>query len=161
MAQDDARAGGLTDIERRTLEAVLNEIIPPSNDPRMPGAGDLGVAASIEERLCETPGLRPGIAQGLADVDGLARERGAVPFAELPRDVRAEVLRELGDRAAAFLPTLIFLAYAAYYQNPRVLTALGLEPRPPFPDGYEVPSTDLSILDPVRRRPAIYRKTPS
>ena len=32
-------------------------------------------------------------------------------------------------------------------------TALGLEPRAPHPQGYEMGADDWSLLDPVRRRP--------
>ena len=32
-----------------------------------------------------------------------------------------------------------------------------MEPRPPFPLGYEQPPDDLSLLDPVRERPKLYR----
>ena len=44
-----------------------------------------------------------------------------------------------------------------YYRDDRVLTAIGVEPRPPFPKGYEVPQGDWSLLDPVRARGPIYR----
>jgi hypothetical protein len=38
-----------------------------------------------------------------------------------------------------------------------VVEALGLEPRPPFPKGYEVPPNDPALLDPVRRRAPFFR----
>ena len=39
----------------------------------------------------------------------------------------------------------------------RVVAALGLEPRPPHPKGYEMGTDDLTLLDPVRRRGPRYR----
>jgi hypothetical protein len=39
-----------------------------------------------------------------------------------------------------------------------VLTALGLEARPPHPAGYAIEPNDLSLLDPVRRRAELYRR---
>ena len=45
-----------------------------------------------------------------------------------------------------------------YYQDDRVLAAIGLEARPPFPKGYDVPAGDLSLLEPVRRRGSIVRE---
>jgi hypothetical protein len=48
--------------------------------------------------------------------------------------------------------------YAGYYQHPRVMSALGLAPRPPHPLGYEMGADDLSLLDPVRRRAKMYRE---
>ena len=38
-----------------------------------------------------------------------------------------------------------------------VLAGLGLEPRPPHPEGYEMAASDFSILDPVRKRSKLYR----
>ena len=44
-----------------------------------------------------------------------------------------------------------------YYQNPAVVTALGLEPRPPHPDGYELEPGDLGLLADVRKSGKLYR----
>ena len=38
------------------------------------------------------------------------------------------------------------------------MTALGIEERPPFPQGYDVPQGDWSLLDPVKRRPKFFRE---
>lgn len=45
----------------------------------------------------------------------------------------------------------------AYYRDDRVLLALGLEARAPFPKGYVLEQGDWSLLDTVRRRPAFWR----
>jgi len=42
--------------------------------------------------------------------------------------------------------------YPAYYQLPRVLEAIGDQPRPPFPDGYDVEPTDPELLEKLRAR---------
>ena len=44
-----------------------------------------------------------------------------------------------------------------YYRDDRVLSALGLEPRAPFPKGHALPSGDWSLLDVVRQRPRMWR----
>ena len=44
-----------------------------------------------------------------------------------------------------------------YYQDDRVLEALDIEPRPPFPEGHDVEQGDWSLLDPVRARDKFYR----
>ena len=56
-----------------------------------------------------------------------------------------------------FPPALVLHVLGAYYQHPRVLSALGLDPRPPHPDGYRMAPDDLALLEPVRRRPRMYR----
>ncbi len=144
--------------EARVLRAVLDEIVPPSADGTLPGAGALGLIARIETTVRETPDLRPAISQGLAALEELAKGRGAASFPELARDARLEVLNELATAAPAFLPALIFQTYVGYYEHPRVMQALGLEARPPHPKGYAMELGDLSLLEPVRERPKMYRE---
>ena len=66
-------------------------------------------------------------------------------------------MNELATRAPAFLPGLVFQTYVAYYQHRDVVRALGLPPRPPHPEGYELEEGDLTLLDPVRRRDPLFR----
>ena len=143
----------------RTLTTVLDEIIPPSGDGVLPGAGVLGVAAHIAQAIERAPELAFTIAPGLAAADELAAERHGRRFAELAREQKVAVLSALEATQPAFLPTLTFHAYIGYYQHPRVMAALGLEPRPPHPGGYVMEPNDLSLLDAVRRRPKLYRES--
>jgi hypothetical protein len=147
-----------SDDEERTLTSVLDEVIPPSDDGRLPGAGELGLARHVEQMLDQTPALRPLIVQGISGLDELARSRGSQSFAALSKPDRVQVLNELGPKQPAFLPTLLLYTYGGYYQNGRVVEALGLEARPPFPEGYEVEPNDLTLLDEVRQRPKMYRE---
>lgn len=148
---------GFSDEEKATLASVLDEIIPPSPDGRLPGAGALGLAGYIEQALERTPELRPVIARGLSAIRDLASRRSSQSFAALSGPHRLEVLNELASTEPGFLPGLIFHGYSGYYQNGRVVEALGLEPRPPYPQGYEVEPTDFTLLDAVRQRPRLYR----
>jgi hypothetical protein len=143
----------------RTLATVLDEIVPPSGDGVLPGAGALGVGAHIAQAIERTPELEFTIAPGLAAADELAAERDGRRFAELARERKLAVLRALDATQPAFLPTLTFHAYIGYYQHPRVIAALGLEPRPPHPAGYVMEPNDLTLLDSVRRRPKLYRES--
>ena len=49
------------------------------------------------------------------------------------------------------------LVLGAYYRDDRVLVALGLEARAPFPKGYALEQGDWSLLDRVRGRPPLWR----
>jgi hypothetical protein len=144
--------------EARVLSAVLDEIVPARAGGPLPGAGALGLIARIENAVRASPDLRPAITQGLAALEERTRGRGAASFAELDRDARLEVLNEISSAAPAFLPALIFQTYVGYYEHPRVMEALGLEGRPPHPKGYAMEPGDLSLLDPVRARPKMYRE---
>jgi hypothetical protein len=137
---------------------VLDALIPRSADGRMPGAGELGLAPVIEERL---GGLCGFTARSLDALDAQARARGASGFAALPADGRAAALNEHAVADPGFLPGLVFQAYAVYYEQPSVQRGLGLEPRPPHPKGYALEQPDLdALLAPVRSREKLYRDAP-
>jgi hypothetical protein len=144
--------------DERALASVLDEIIPPGGARKLPGAGELGLATFVAEFAQTMPVLQPVIEQGLATLTRLAASRDSRGFASLSATDRAAVLSELAAADQMFLPTLTFVAYVGYYQNPRIVTALGLEPRAPHPKGYEMEPNDLSLLEPVRRRGKIYRE---
>jgi hypothetical protein len=117
------------------------------------------VTAHIAGTIGRTPEMEFTIVCGLAAADELAAERHGRRFAELAREQKLAVLSALDATQPAFVPTLTFHAYIGYYQHPRVVAALGLEPRPPHPEGYAMEPNDLSILlDPVRQRPKLYRE---
>ena len=140
-------------LSQRALCAVLDELIP-ARDASLPGAGSLGVGEYVGEKLGDAT---PLVAGGLAALDALARERGAADFADLPADERAPLIREAAPAHPGFVESLVFHTYNGYYQHPRVSVAIGLEARPPHPEGYELEAGDLGLLDAVRRRPRLYR----
>lgn len=144
--------------QRRALAAVLDAIVPPCPDRGLPGAGELGVGEAIEENLREHPSLHAPLVEGLARLEARAAEVASHPFAEIDAGVRRAVLDAVSGELPAFLGPLLLQTYTVYYRHPRVLEALGLEGRPPHPEGYTLPPTDLSLLDPVRRRAPFYRE---
>ncbi len=140
-------------LPQRTFSALLDELIP-ARDASLPGAGSLGIGAYVEPKLGPSA---PLVASGLAALDALARERDAAGFADLPAEDRAALVGEVAAGHPGFLDLLIFHTYTGYYLNPRVSEALGLEARPPHPDGYELEAGDLSLLESVRKREKLYR----
>ena len=147
--------------EEPALAAVLDALLPPSGDGRMPGAGALGLAARIEAIAAGSPLLAGALREGLASLDASARGRGAAGFAALDAGAREGLLRTVAEEQPGFVPGLLFHLLGAYYQHPRVLEGLGLEARPPFPKGYAMEPSDLdALLEPVRRRGALHRPIP-
>jgi hypothetical protein len=147
----------MTTEHARTLASILDAIIPPRADGALPGAGTLGLDAHIAQAVERAPELDFVVAPGVAAADALASERHGRRFAELAPDEKLEVLHALDGTHPAFVGTLVFHAYIAYYQHPRVREALGLEARPPHPSGYAMAPNDLTLLDVVRRRSKLYR----
>lgn len=145
----------LSDEQLLALASVLDLIIPASDDGRLPGAGQLGLSRYVCEHAVESLAV---VTAGLSALDAIATSRGACGFAALPAKDAVAVLGEIDASQPAFLPTVIFHTYSGYYQDPHVIAALGLAPGPPFPGGYEVAPSDLSILERVRRLPKLYRE---
>ena len=147
----------LNDDQRRALAPVLDGFIPRSADGVLPGAGELGIARDLDEALQRVPAMQAMVVESLEALDRLARQRGAERFTALPVERQGEVLHELSCSEQAFPPMLMLFTFGCYYKHPRVLAHYGLEARPPHPKGYAVAPTDLSLLDPVRKRGARYR----
>jgi gluconate 2-dehydrogenase subunit 3-like protein len=153
--QDDGP--GFSPAHARMLDTLLDVIIPPSGDGRLPGAGALGLAAHVMRAAQQTPMVGPVVEYGLSALADLAAARHADGWTALSMEERASVLREFTATDHFFLPAFLFLVYSGYYQHPRVVEALGLESRPPHPEGYEMEAGDFSLLDAVRRRGPLQR----
>lgn len=148
---------GFTADQLAALAGVLDLLIPPSGDGRLPGAGEAGVAARIAATAGRDEGLAAAVAAGLAALDGDARTRGAAGFLALAAADRLAALHAIGPAQPGFLPNLLFHTYAGYYQEGRVLEGLGLEARPPFPKGFAMEPFDVARLARVRSRGKLYR----
>ena len=141
-------------LPQEIFNAVLDTLIP-ARDESLPGAGSLGIGASVEPKL---GGFVRLVAAALAALDALARERSGVPFAQLPVEERAPLVGEVDASHPGFVESLVYNAYTGYYQDPRVAVALGLKSEPPHPGGYELEMGDLGLLAAVRRREKLYRE---
>ena len=145
----------LSDDQRRVLAIVLDLIIPASEDGRRPSAADVDVLGYIRETESHTlDGLRAELDQ----LDAEAFESQGEAFASLDPATRKALVDAVREREPHFLRALAMQTVTCYYRDDRVLEAIDVGARPPFPQGYEVPSGDLSLLEPVRRRGQVYRE---
>ena len=149
--------GGLDRQQIETLGHVLDQVIPPDLGGRLPGAGELGLAPEVARAIAANPFLLPVLTRALGALEEGAARTGAPRFATLDPQEKGRLLGEVADAEPDFVPALLFPTYVAYYQHPRVLTGLGEEPRPPFPEGYRLPPFDESLLAPVRARGPLLR----
>jgi hypothetical protein len=146
--------------ERRTLLAsILDALIPPSSDGRLPGAGEIGVGDFIESELEGRPEVAPFFEYALSSIEELARGRRSAGFATSSREERVAVLREFEASQPDLFGAIIAFTYAGYYSQRRISELLGLRPHPQ-PDGYDLESGDLeALLEKVRQRPGkLYRE---
>lgn len=150
---DTSTTPDLSPADRRVLAGVLDALIPPSEDGRMPGAGATGVTAHVEGVLGTLPDLRAMVVDGLHELDVQARAQHGRPFVECSDAERTALVATQG-----FAYALIPHTYVGYYQQDAVLEAIGMEARPPHPKGYTIVENDLSLLEPVKQRSKRYRQ---
>jgi hypothetical protein len=146
---NDAKTG-LSAAEIRDLGDIAGAMIPESRDFGVPGADDPAILADIVRSVGRDLAL---VREALAAI--AAKSAGA--FAGLDGDRREVLINDYyagGGAAAAALGRLIV---GAYYRDDRVLLALGLEARAPFPKGYTLEQGDWSLLDAVRKRAPFWR----
>jgi hypothetical protein len=135
------------------LRAIAAVIIPASTEFDVPGADDPAIQADIVATLGRDTGL---VREAL---DELARLAGQRPLASLDPGRRESVALELRAKGGAAVATLTRVVLQCYYRDDRVVRSLGLEPRPPYPKGHVLEEGDWSLLDPVRARPPMWRRT--
>jgi hypothetical protein len=140
----------ITDAELRDLRDIAETMIPADTKRRLPGADDPAIQADIARTVGRD---LPLVKEAIAAI--VAKSGGA--FAALGIDRREALINELYAGKSAPVMTLGRVILGAYYRDDRVLTALGVEPRSPFPKGYAVEQGDWSLLDAVRNRPQLWR----
>jgi hypothetical protein len=143
------------DSQRELLRTVLNRLIPASGS--FPGAGDLGIASYIEKVVGQSVALRRLFAQGLAQIEIACQPLSGQEFADLLDHQKDTVLRQVEATNPEFFSALVTHTYSGYYSNPLVVRLLGLEVRPPQPQGYKLEPFDLGLVDTIRQRGPLYR----
>ena len=143
----------LADAQCHALRRLAGLMIPASDTYGVPGADDPVIFADL---LASIGAQADAVAQALERLDALA----GGPFAALDADAQtagAERFRTTRGSGAALLVTLVA---QCYYRDDRVMRSLGMEPRPPFPKGFDVTPGDWSQLAPVRARGRLWRDAP-
>jgi hypothetical protein len=141
---------GLSADEIRDLGDIAGTMIPESPEHGVPGAGDPAILDDIANSLGrDLPRVREALA-------AIAAKSGNA-FARLDRDRREALINDYYASGGAAAATLGRLILGAYYRDDRVLLALKLEARPPFPQGYTLEQGDWSLLDAVRQRAPFWR----
>jgi len=120
------------------MRTLAGMIISASEEFGVPGADDALIYADI--------------VRSARDIEAQVREV-LLMAAELPE--LAQATQDLEGRPE--LAPFVSLVMQCYYRDDRVMQALGMEARAPFPLGYEVPEGDWSMLELVQARGKIWR----
>ncbi|WP_151446866.1 hypothetical protein [Lacisediminimonas profundi] len=148
-----AGANALSDTQRRSLRALVALMIPASAEYQVPGADDQAIFGDIVSSLGRDAGA---VRQVLKHLE----EMSAGPFADLPASQQEALAQQMRDDHPALASALVAVTTRCYYRDDRIMQALGMQPRPPFPQGFDVEQGDWSLLEPVRARRKIYRDAP-
>ncbi len=141
-------------VSQKNLLSLLVDLMIPAEGV-MPGAADPDIFSSILGDLAEHHSTTLSLLEMISSESDDVFANG---FEQLDGGDRMELISRLKTRAPELVQFLQFHTVNNYYQDNRVMKALGMEARPPYPGGYTLEPTDWSLLDPVRERTEIYKK---
>jgi hypothetical protein len=146
-------AAALSAEQEAMLAVILDMIIPASADGKLPSAAETGFGAYAQQA-----GILSWIGAGLQQVAEAARQAHAQEFATLTIEQQTTLVDGLKRKLFRFFGDLTSQVMQCYYQHDKVLIAIGLEARSPFPLGYFPIDGDLSLLEAVYERGQVYRE---
>ena len=139
--------------ETSDLSAIAAIMIPASAVYAVPAADDAAIMADVVTSV--GPDFE-AVCAALAELSGLS----GGSFAALEPARRTVVATRFLNGDSAPLATLARVILQCYYRDDRVMRSLGLEARPPFPQGHSLEQGDWSLLEPVRARAKMWRDAP-
>lgn len=132
------------------MDALLDLLIPASGGG--PGAGSLGISAGVAADLRADPMLGPMVEAGVTALRdaALAQHEGGLAALDAA-EAKALVAAQLSANPFLAVGLMRHLC-PRYYQHPESLKGLGIEPRPPFPEGYAAVPTDAALMEKLLAR---------
>lgn len=136
--------------EVECLRTVAGHTIPASEEYGMPGADDASIVADMVGSLARDR-------DELREVLGRVTEAAGGAFPALARAGQVSVLADLRRAEPGMFAVVEAVVSRAYYRDDRVLKAIGMPVRAPFPEGFDIDRGDLTLLDPVKAKARLYR----
>ena len=128
----------LSDGQQAILPALLDTLVPASDERGMPSAADVDFAGYLATQGGGVVPLLQAVLDQLGD-----------GFAAASGEERVAQLTAFQDEQRGLFMPLLAAVYDCYYQDPRVRRQIGMVQGPVFPQGNDVAQGDLSLLDPV------------
>ena len=150
MSAVEDPGGELTPAEWQDLRRLAGFMVPASAEYGVPGADDAAIFADIVRSLDRD---RDDVRAALV----MLREIAGNDFAGLDELKAEAAAMTLLSREGPTMAALGRAVLQCYYRDDRVMRALGLEPRPPYPKGHVLEQGDWALLDVVRGRPRMWR----
>jgi hypothetical protein len=136
----------LTEPQQAVLAALLDTLVPASEDGAMPSAAQTGFTAYLRTQAED---FVPELISTLQQFE--------TSFADLSIAERCQRVAEFSAANPAQFQSLLTRVYDCYYQNDRVRAQIGVVTGAPFPQGHQITHGDLSLLDPVIDNSARHR----
>lgn len=140
----------LTPAEYRELRRLTAFMVPASAEYGVPGADDETIFADIVRSLGRD---RASVRTALAMLRDIAEGDFAGLDGAKAEAAATTLLRHEGPAVRALGRAVL----QCYYRDDRVMRALGLEARAPYPRGHVLEQGDWALLDAVRDRPRMWR----
>ena len=138
------------------MDVILDELVPPGANGRIPGAGAAGVADFLLSASAYAPNHLRAVMSVIAAVS-----KKAADFSALDRTKRVAVLNAVETEEPESFATLVRLTYMGYYSRPDIRPMFGVGSHPVHPGGYSVERESDALMaeltEPVRARGEIYR----
>jgi len=137
------------------LGALADSLVPGGafmHGIDMPSGSTVGCDDALAAALADASSPLEGLMTMIATKAGSSEA-----FTEASPSSRKLLLRETQETNPAQFAQLVTLVLSHYYAQPQVLSALGWQTQPPQPGGHRLEPFDDSLLDPVRKRGAIWR----
>lgn len=151
--REESLAAAKVGSDRDLLLSLVETVIPAKRaGGAMPAASELTEFRDIsseEAQLLYGPVLELLRARSSAE----ASEH----FASLDLQARESILRGLESDYPDVVRGAVTQTLIRYYGIDAVVQSLGLEARPPHPQGYALGETNWALLDPVRKMGSIYK----
>lgn len=141
----------LTQEEIELLASVLQNVIPPLPAQGLPSP-NLTQFMKWMDQKSQTPQTR----FFLNTITEYARHEFQLPFGQLDQTQQTKVMQMVQVKQFRSWINFFSLVATTYYQDQRVLHALGLNSTP-FPEGYRLQNSDLELLEGVYERGKIFR----
>ena len=129
------------------MTALLNVVVPPSVDGKLPGAGALKLAEQVATALEGDSAVEAGLGavrEAAGTVDG--------GFAAMELAEQVALVESQAAAHAGLMAAVTRAVYLAYYQHPAVLVGIGEPGRPRYPEGFVIDPTDPELLAMLQAR---------
>ncbi len=144
--ENSAAIQALNNAQLSCLSALLDTVLPASEDGTMPSASEMDFLSYLQAQAKEFLPVLTGVLGQFDD-----------NFPNQTLLSRVALVRNFARTEVQMFNSLVFRIYDCYYQSDRVRSLIGAEPGPPFPSGHTIPAGDLSSLETVKSRGKSYR----